>query len=393
VESVAPSDSEAAKEIILRVSSQNNLIGPGAKENTMADEITIGELADLADPKLRKIMMRVAKEMEVAVEKTVAHHAEPANFPLPGDPNSVEQIVSAGFSRLQPAQQQFAKAKLLNRAKASKQARRKILGDLAEIDLRSKSPVAEQVDRLAFPTELKTTTQAVKNLTKINQIVSLRPAGLVTQQTTDNLEFRIHRVKCVDETGKDFNPFGDEPGSDEISLAGTSVDESGDTKKVTEFKVADFDDGDVKTFSPPRRFTFFNLREGTEFPKSYFVTLVLAEKDQSGGLADFVNKLLEKIRERVIAYLAAAIGAAIGASGGVVGIVIGAAIGFVVGKVFEFINAVFSDDIFPPKTISVVIPSLTHRFVGGKTDSPEIVTRFVGHNGTYDVTSDWRLFA
>jgi hypothetical protein len=359
----------------------------------MAEEITVVEVQDLADAKMRKIMMRVVKEMEVAVEKTVAHHAEPANFPLPDDPNSVEQVLSARFTRLNPAQKQFAKTKMLSRTKASKESRKKILGDLAEVDLRSKSPVAEQVDRLAFPPALKTSLQSIKNMTQIHgQIVSVKPAGLVPQQTTDNLEFRIHRVKCVDETGKDFNPFGDEFGSDEISLAGTSVDENGDTKKVSEFKVGNFDDGDVKSFSPPRRFTFFNLREGTQFPKSYFVTLVLAEKDE-GGLSDFVNKLLEKIKERVIAYLAAALGGAIGASGGPVGALIGAAVGFIVGKVFEFIKSVFADDIFPPKTISVAIPSLTHRFAGGRTDSPEIVTRFVGHDGTYDITSDWRLFA
>jgi hypothetical protein len=360
----------------------------------MANEITIVEVQDLADAKMRKAMMRLVKEMEIAVEKTVAHASEPANFPLPDDPHSVERILSARFSELKPAQQQFAKAKMLERAKASKQARTKIVGDLAQVDLRSKSPIAEQVDRLAFPSELKTTLQSIKNLTEVHgQILNAQPAGLAPQQTLDKLEFRIHRVKCVDETGKDFNPFGDEPGSDEISLAGTTVDESGDTKQVSQFKVGDFDDGDVKTFSPPRRFTFFNLREGTEFPKSYFTTLVLAEKDQSGGLAEFVSKLFDKVKERVTAYLAAILGAEIGASGGPIGALIGAAVGFVVAKAFEFIKAAFADDIFPPKTISVAIKSFTQRFAGGRTDSPEVVTRFQGHNGTYDVTSDWRLFA
>ena len=55
--------------------------------------------------------------------------------------------------------------------------------------------------------------------------------------------------------------------------------------------------------------TSFSLREETEFPKSYFVTLVLAEKDD-GGLADLVNTVLEKVRERVIAALTTAIGGA-----------------------------------------------------------------------------------
>jgi len=375
----------------------------------MADQITIAEVQELADPKIRKIMMRLVKEVEVAAEKVVAHQSAPNEFPLPADPTTAEQILTARFLNLKPAQQEFAKAKSLARIKASKQSRQKVLGNLAQIDLRSSRSVADQADRVAFPATLKTTRQELLNLTKTHgQIVStgqpgifpqpsqdssiLQPGTPIANQTTGKIEFRIHRVRCVDETGKDFNPFGDEPGSDDIALSGTSVDETGDTKKVSQFKVDEFDDGDVKTFSPPRRFTFFNLREGTEFPKSYFVTLVLAETD-TGGLAEFVNKLVDKIKDRVVAYLAASLGAAVGASGGPVGALIGAAVGFVVGKVFEFIKSLFADDIFPPKTVSVAVASLTQRFAGARTDSPEIVTRFTGHNGTYDVTTDWRLFS
>jgi len=351
----------------------------------------MAEVTELADPKLRKIAMRVVKEMELTVQKIVAHKAEPANFPLPQDPDSVEQILQSRFQRLKPEQQQLAVAKIMPRIKATTAARSRGFGELAKVNLGSATPVAKQVADLPLPQDLKISLADLQKLTDLHgQIVQVSPGGLVLQQTTDKLEFRIHKVKCVDETGK--GRFG-ELGEDEISLGGTTVDESGDTKKVSEFKVGDFDDGDVKNFSPPRRFTLFSLREGTAFPKSYFVTLVLAEKDLSGGLADFLGRLLEKVKERVIAALAALIGATVGASGGPIGAAIGAVVGFVVGKVFEFLKSVFADDIFPPKTISVSVPSLTHRFTGGKTDSPEAIARFVGHNGTYDITYDWRLVA
>ena len=142
------------------------------------------------------------------------------------------------------------------------------------------------------------------------------PPAAAAQRLT-KLELRIHKVRCDDET----NGFlGSEAGSDEIDLGGTTVDESGDTHKVSPFRVASFgSDGDQKVFSPPRRFTFFNLTEGTDFPKGYVATLVLAEID-SGGFNDFLKKLMEKVRERVIAYLTAAIGGAIGASGGPIGV-------------------------------------------------------------------------
>ncbi len=357
----------------------------------MASTITMAEVTELTDPQVRKVAMRVVKEVELAIEKTVAHKAEPANFPMPQQPDSVERIIQSRFQRLKPEQQQLAVARIMPRVKAAKAKREKAFGDLHNVNLGAATPVAEQVSKLPFPQALKLSTPALQNITDIHgQIVRVNPGGLVPQQTTNKLELRLHRVRCVDETGSGL--FG-EVGKDEIALWGTTVDESGDTKKVPEFAVGSFNDGDVKTFSPPRRFTMFSLSEGTAFPKSYFVTLVLAEKDLSGGLADFLNRLLEKVRERVIAALSAALGAAIGASGGPVGALIGAAVGFVVGKVFDLLKSLFADDIFPPRTISVAIPSLTHRFTGGKTDSPEAIARFVGHDGTYDVTYDWRVFA
>ena len=81
-------------------------------------------------------------------------------------------------------------------------------------------------------------------------------------------------------------------------MGGTTVDETGDTKKVPQFTVRnDFDDGEQKVYSPPKQFTWFSLTEGATWPKSYFVTLVLAEVDM-GGLAEFLNQLLEAVGKR-----------------------------------------------------------------------------------------------
>jgi hypothetical protein len=339
----------------------------------------VNESSELADPALRKIAMRVVKELELAAEKVVANKAEPTNFPMPKDLNSMERILQSRFQKLKPEQQDIAVKRFMPRLKASSAIRTKSFQDLAQVDLRSVTPVAEQAAALPFPEKLKLSAAALQSIVKAD----IQPAAAVSQ-VTDKLEFRILRVKCIDETGIDFNPFGDEPGSDEISLGGSSVDESGNVSKITQFKVGSFDDGDVKNFSPPRRFTMFNLREGTAFPKSYFVTLALAEVDQ-GGFADFLNKVLDKVKDEVKTALIAA-GFAIGSSGGPVGALIGAVVGFAVDKLFELLKSVFQDDIFAPRTVSVKVPSLSHRFAGGKTDSGDKIIRFTGHNGTYDVT-------
>jgi hypothetical protein len=362
----------------------------------MPPVITTAEVTELADPKIRRIAMRVVKEMELAMEKAAANAAEPARFPLPPAPDATERLFRSRLQALTPEQRQLAGARGLSRATASQARRAKAFGDLAAVDLSAARPVAEQVQALPFPASLKLTPAGLQGLTELHGNILDVPASALTAGTNvapvagpvlDNLEFRLHQVRCLEETGSGL--FSD-VGEDEIALSGTSVDESGDTKKISEFRVGDFDDGDVKSFSPARRFTFFNLREGTAFPKSYFVTLVLAEKDM-GGLGDFINRLLDKIKDRVTAMLAAALGAAIGASGGPVGAIIGAAVGFIVGKVFDLLKSLFADDIFPPRTVSVAVPSLNHRFPGGRTDSAESTVRFNGHGGEYTLTYDWRL--
>jgi hypothetical protein len=246
------------------------------------------------------------------------------------------------------------------------------------------------VDALPYPKDLKMSPDRLRKVSEVHGEIVRAGNGLVPQQTTDKLELRIHKVHCIDETN---GQFVEKVGNDEIHLGGTAVDQSGKTHKIAPFLVgANFDDGESKTFKPPRRFTTFDLREGTDFPKSYFVTFVLFEKD-GGGAAEFINKLLAKVKERVIAAITAAVGGFVGASGGPVGVAIGAAIGFVVGKVFEALKAAIDDDPFPPKTVSLAITAPDHRFKGKKTDSPEFIVRFKGNEGLYEVKYDWRVFA
>lgn len=203
------------------------------------------------------------------------------------------------------------------------------------------------------------------------------------------LEMRIHKVRCVDETGGFFERFG----NDEIDLGGIGVDETGDTHAIAKFRAgSNFDDGEQVNFSPPRSFTTFDLRKGTAFPKSYFVTLVLAESDPGGGLPTFVNQLVQKVKDKVRTAIIAAVGT-LGASGGPIGVAIGLAVGAVLDRVFALLARIWADDIFPAVTASVSIASLTARWPGGKTDSPESIATFKGHGGHYQVTYDWRMFA
>jgi hypothetical protein len=358
---------------------------------TITNINTNSEVGEIADPKLRKLLLRVVREMELSIERVGANHAKPNEFPLPADLNSTEHILAARFKSLPATVKDRAGSKALESLNASPEARLKRFGDLAKVDLKTNTSVGSQVKRLPLPSGLSFTmeelTAGVTNgVTGGVSALAVNPVPAPGSKAT-KLELRLHKVKCVDETGS--TSFG----SDEIDLGGSAVDETGDTHAIAKFRVgSDFDSGEQVTFSPPRQFTRFALTEGTKFPKSYFVTMVLAEIDH-GGFPDFLSKLLVKVKEKVTTLLKEVVGGVIGASGGPIGVAIGIAVGFVVGKIFDLIGRIWGDDVFPPKTVKVSIPSLNARWPGGKSDSPEGIATFIGHGGKYEVTYDWRMFA
>lgn len=369
-------------------------------------------IREVSDPKLKGIADRVVKTVRLAGEKAVLNVVNPKAYPLPDDKKSFEHILLSRLRSLPGAKQQAASTKTLAYITAAP-ARAGFFAqsngiDVSKVDLHSKEAIEKQVHDLGFPSSLRIDEKQLTSLS-IEQLMPVSPSltgavGLFPaffphlppfvlpkppQQDAKKLEFRIHSVRCADETGGGWG--GEWGGEDNIYLGATTVDESGDTEKVSQFKVGEFDDGDVVSYATPRSLTTFSLTEGTDWPKSYFVTLVLAEVD-SGGLADFLNNLLEKVKEKVIAYLAATIGGIVGSSGGLIGAAIGIAVGYAVGKIFEWLKAWWGDDIFQPQTASVHISSYKHSWAG-RLDSPEGVLRYSGHDGLYEVKYDWRLTA
>ena len=351
--------------------------------------ITMSQVLELADPKLQKIAERIALEAELAVEKVAASFTQPAEYPVTPKEKSIEKILGSRFDTLPQTTKEAAAARAINRINATPTERAARYGDLASVDLTSAIAIDTQAQALPFPEGLKLPPDhpiVILNLRRQERV----PAVLLRQEITNKLELRIHNVKCLDETD---GIAGTEAGDDEIYLGGTTVDESGDAEMVDPFLVRDdFDDGEEQIYSPPRQFTLFDLTEGTEFPKSYFVTLVLAEVD-NGGLPEVLHKLLMWVKEKVTTALTTAIGGAIGASGGPIGALIGAAVGAAVGLIVHFIKDIWEDDSFKPATVSVEIPSFDARFLPGDTaDSPDGVITYRGHGGEYQVAYDWHIF-
>jgi len=363
------------------------------------EEITVSGGIEIVDPKLRAIVNRVVQKIELAIEKVGANQQDPNKYPLAADPKSFEQIIASHFRTLSDEKKKNAIAKIMSQINASQAIRDAKYGDWARVDLTKPESIETQSKALPFPNNLKISPEYLKSLAAVQGNVILpmltvpggvsKSGGLAPQQTTDKLEFRIHNVTCLDRTGD--GPLGTEA-TDEIRLGGTSIDETGDTKIVTDFSVQTFSyDGQQKTYSPLKQFTYFNLNEGTAFPKTYWVYAALAEQD-NGSFWDFLYDLTNSVKAEITAALAAAVGIAIGSSGGPVGAVIGAVVGAAVGAAFNLFKNIIDDEIFGGPTVACTIPSLTARW-SGNTYSPQHVVTYSGYGGSYKMTYSWNLFA
>lgn len=213
------------------------------------------------------------------------------------------------------------------------------------------------------------------------------------QAATNTLLLKIPRIKCVDETSPEW------PGSDEIALGGVSVDETGDTKKIPEQYIGGgFDDGDQKVYRPAWRYHSFSLLEGQAWPKTYLVSLILAEKDH-GGLSKVLDRAWEAIGKQVKQEIEKAVAGVLQpALGPVVAAAIGKVAAWIVGQLAGWLIGGLQDDIFPPYTARVTLPSLNARWnypngQWGSPTSPLQQAHFYGHGGHYLIEYYWELSA
>jgi len=110
--------------------------------------------------------------------------------------------------------------------------------------------------------------------------------------------FRIRRVKCVDEMGGSFR---ERFGNDEIKAAVFSADLRGSTKNSGRFDIyPDFDDGDVKTFDPPKEVVTLDLAGATgEVEVAFSVLLIESQLTEGDGLEKAWNEFVKIYEDAV----------------------------------------------------------------------------------------------
>lgn len=354
-----------------------------------------GTLDDLTDPALAKLARRVCRELRLAALWAAGHAADPARYPMPAGTARAERLFLTRARRRKPADLARAVGRADAHAALSATARSRGFGELGAVDLHGHAGVSAQARAIALPASARVDRRHLARVAAepSRYLGAEAFSGRPTRTTTgaggpalDRLELRIRRVKCIDETGVEWL------GNDEIALGGGSIDETGDVREVAAFTVGNnFDDGDQKTYSPPRVFTRFDLNAGGNvWPKTYFVTMVVCEQD-GGGFTAFLKDLQQITDDRLHEMIDGEIGP--GADESKVKEVLRAISKWIADSIVQWVVDLWNDDLFPAKTATVSIDGLEHLFGSGSHTSQEYAFTTSAHGGKYKVWYDWRVVA
>ena len=349
------------------------------------------------------------------------------------DPKSVEGVLAAFLSaRLRPAPSAPVSAPVRKLARSLKQRAEAIagrlaaqpqqFGPLARVDLGAAQPLARQLGGgKLFDDLIHKNAPLIKNLAVApgapaapiadgvrEMLRRIRPGqkpmpapgpGTGPVRHTQ-LQLELLRVVCDDPEGWEIADWD----KDHISLGGKAYDSAGTQEPVMAFAAGEFElAGDSFSFPGTGRvFARYDLTRTGGWPRVFYASLAMAERDADGGFIEFLVKLWAAIDEAVIdaltlALLAATTGAAVGGTTGsaapvagtLVGIIVGALVGLAVGMVLDSLN----DDLFQPvEAAPLVLESASASFgQGGAKVSPEQTAQFGRDGAQYRVTYRWRL--
>jgi hypothetical protein len=358
----------------------------------MSDLVTPDQFID--DPGIRAAASRTLHVAKLAALKAAANLMDPAAYPLPNDPKALERIFVARLATRPKASQQRAVQRTKQLQTATPEARGRMFGDLAGIDLRSADSIATQAVKIpmrgavahvsaAKPAEHAAIASRADAVPTTTAGSGAAPPPGPSSAPGKTLTLRIHRVICAHTTD-------DGPGRhDEIKLGGIVVGPNGSVTARAAFKVsgsfvdpgAEEDPGDVSSviYNPPH--DFFNwtfTASGNEWPKNYTTSLILCEEDE-GGFTGFLLDLATALKDTVEPLLTEAFG------------VFGTIIGWLLDGLLGWLESLWDDDPFCPITVHASIRSPHHTFASGTRTSDLKKYWTTMGVGKYWIYFDWKI--
>lgn len=403
------------------------------------------------DAALAKLTTFAFSQVQLTMEKAVAHIGKPADFPMPDDPTSLEHIFVRSIRRIDPELRDGLISSIMPRVDSTGSARVAIYHGFSAANFRLNTPMTDQAAALAVPVDV---SQAATNLRarikpppsgQSQRLRRERPvtAGPVVSRArhggatnipsgdaldanvgvfrdrlglgegvlglgdggTDHLILSVDSVHCARETS--------ERGKDEIDFAALLFDFStGAATSVGPTRVGKFKTGTTHAVPNGSSLHRFKLpKDGLDH--TYLATFFLAEKDW-GGFRNKIEQVSALPDRELCGEIAAAMAGIVtllvlgtaatahavgtltlaGVAVAVVELltaVLLAAVAFgLVYTVVELVPRWLKDEIFPPVTVGQAV-LFNHRFVDATTETPSQKAIFEGFGGKYEVNYRFRV--
>jgi hypothetical protein len=229
-----------------------------------------------AHPRLRAIADRGARVADLVFERLAANAMDPNAYPLPRSPESAERMLKKVIDELSAAKRNAIYERARQGLRESATARRLRLGDLARLNLRSGTAIAEQLAGLAPPTSVRIPQREIKQI--VDSIIKFPFPGLnepTAAVSATKLDIHITQVECFLQTFK-------ERGGDEICATVVLLNEKGEISNSNAVDLGSYVDNRVRAFAGPGlALHTLDVSSGT-FPKALAFFPVMVERDHAG---------------------------------------------------------------------------------------------------------------
>lgn len=354
----------------------------------IAAQITTLTNVQINEPKFQALLERFQDTIELSFRKALAHEGAPGDFPLSSEKSSLEAVFA------QVVQQVPAEKKAAAIQNALAEAKQAHATPLSGVNLRIATPIQEQVRALPLPGRLTS-----DELTRIIQIVT-RPSsqGASAPAPFQQVELQLLKLKCVQKAKEPFE------GLNEIAGGAVQVDQDGKVSKMSSINFGQFDEGDVKNFSPPTRLATIPVNN-KPFPLALALAVTLAEMDSDkvADVLDVAFQAVKAVKGQIVDAISALLGlssdssssstSSTGAGAEVLVVLLGIAVGAVIELTQDLLGKWFHSDVFDDQMAMVALPSATSLFPTGSTNSEEETLTFTSTHfkGKYTATIRWHV--
>ncbi len=244
-------------------------------------------------PKLNLLRQRLQHTLHLSVEKAAAHLGDPAKYPLPAGKESLEYAIIDLVKILPKRKRDKFLDKMKEAVNTTASARQQKYGALASVDLKKATAIADQVEAMPIPDEMKITSEELMILRK--QPGTKTAKAKTGYKTTAGpgqprqavagtvLQFTVENITCIDTN--DLR-------KDEVSFSAFVTDSTGATQERSNFFSTDLKKGESKSPGAAGNNLFtINLGDSTGgvFPATFAGGVLIVEEGFFGG-SDRVEK-------------------------------------------------------------------------------------------------------